>query len=755
MNETLSLSSQLQTIAFIGNYLPRRCGIATFTSDILTAISAGIPEMQCWAVAMNDIPEGYPYPSQVRFEVNRKNIDDYSLAADFLNINHVEMACLQHEFGLFGGNHGSYILELIHSLRMPLVTTLHTVLTNPEPGQKAVMEEIGRASDGIIVMSKKAVDTLHQVYSIPPEKIHLIYHGIPDVPFVDSNYYKDQFGVEGRRVILTFGLVSPGKGIEQVIDAIPEILEKYPDVVYIVLGATHPHIVKEHGESYRLSLQTQARKNGVEKHIIFHNRFVELKELCEFIGAADLYITPYLNRDQIVSGTLSYALGAGKATISTPYWYAEEMLDEGRGRIVPFDNSSAIAEQVLDLLDNETERHAMRKRAYTFCRPMIWKEIAQQYLELFTKVKNERERRPKLAFKARTLYRKLSELPKPNFDHIKRMTDDTGILQHAKHIVPDRSFGYCTDDNARALIAVLMAQDVVPDDNMLIDLACKYISYLYYAFNESNGFFKNFMGYDRRWLEDKGSEDSHARAIWGLGIAIALSRSLGITGPAHSIFDRAFPVLADFTSPRAWAYSLVGIHAYLRRFGGDSGVRRLRATLANQLFEQCISNASDDWPWLEDSLTYANGIFPQALLLSGQWLQREDMLETGLRMLQWLIKIQTDPKGHFVPIGNHGWFTRNGQKARFDQQPIEAQHMIEACAEAYNVTKDEKWIDEARNCFDWFMGKNDLNVSLIDHKTGGCYDGLTADGANQNQGAESTVCCVISILRMHSLAITI
>lgn len=754
MNEVKSPSSYPQSIAFIGNYLPRRCGIATFTSDLLTAVSKEAADAQCWAVAMNDVPEGYHYPSQVRFEVESKNLSDYHLAADFMNINQVEMVNLQFEYGLFGGNCGSFILELLHGLRIPLVTTLHTVLLEPDPKQKAVMEDIGRTSDAIVVMSRKAVETLKEIYSIPQEKIHLIYHGIPDIPFVDPNYYKDLFGVEGRRVMLTFGLVSPGKGIEQVIDALPDVVKKHPDIVYIVLGATHPHIIKEHGESYRLSLQTQARKLGVEEHLIFHNRFVELKELCEFIGAADLYVTPYLSRDQIVSGTLSYALGAGKATISTPYWYAEEMLAEERGRIVPFNNPHAIAEQVVELLENEAERHAMRKRAYTFCRPMVWDKVARQYLDLFMNVKGGREKRPKITFRARTLGRTIPDLPRPCFEHIQRLTDDTGILQHAKYIVPDRSFGYCTDDNARALIAVLMAQGMVPDDTTLIDLACRYLGYLQNAFNETNGHFRNFMTYDRQWLDESGSEDSHSRAIWGLGVTLALSRSPGITNAAYSIFEPALPVLADFTSPRAWAYGLLGIHVYLQKFGGDRGVRNLRSALANQLFDLYLANASKDWPWIEETLAYANGIIPQALLLSGQWLQREDMVEAGLKMLHWLLKIQTEGKGHFVPIGNHGWFSKGGQKARFDQQPIEAQHMIEACTEAYYLTKDKKWLDEARNCFDWFMGRNDLNISLIDYKTGGCCDGLTADGANQNQGAESTVCCMISLLRMHILAST-
>ena len=379
------------TIALIGNHSPRRCGIATFTTDLLEALSIEASETDCWAVVMNDVPEGYFYPTQVCFELNYKDLADYRLAADFLNMNQVDAVCVQHEFGIFGGNHGSHILEMLHALRMPVVTALHTVLREPDPGQKAVLEKLGRVSDRLVVMSHRAEEILKEVYGIRPEKIAFVHHGIPDVPFVDPNYYKDQFGVEGRKVILTFGLLSPGKGIEHMIDALPQIVSRHPETAYIVLGATHPNVKSEEGEAYRLSLQRQARDQGVEKHLIFHNRFVALKELCEFLGAADIFVTPYLNREQIVSGTLAYALGAGKAVISTPYWYAEEMLSDGRGRIVPFEDSNTLAAEVIDLLDNEVGRHAMRKRAYTFSRNMIWKEVARRYLELFIEIKNERE----------------------------------------------------------------------------------------------------------------------------------------------------------------------------------------------------------------------------------------------------------------------------------------------------------------------------------------------------------------------------
>jgi glycosyltransferase involved in cell wall biosynthesis len=450
MNQNGSEGAAPHTVAFIGNYLPRRCGIATFTSDLMKAVAGEAPEMDCWAMAMNDVPEGYPYPTEVRFELDQKSLADYRLAADFLNINQVATVCLQHEYGIYGGKYGGHILELLRHLRMPVVTTLHTVLGEPDQGQRAVLEEIGGISDRLVVMSHKAKQILHEVYRFSKEKVALIHHGIPDVSFVDPNYYKDQFGVAGRKVILTFGLVGPGKGIEQMIDALPEIVRPHPETAYIVLGATHPHILRTEGEAYRTSLQLRAKERGVENHIIFHNRFVDIKELCEFLGSADLYVTPYLSRDQITSGTLAYALGSGKATVSTPYWYAEEMLADGRGRLVPFHDAEALSTQVNDLLENEVERHAMRKRAYDFSRKMVWPEVAGRYLELFADVKNERELKPRPVFYAKTERTVLPELPKPNLGQLKLMTDDVGILQHAKFIVPDRTHGYCTDDNARA-----------------------------------------------------------------------------------------------------------------------------------------------------------------------------------------------------------------------------------------------------------------------------------------------------------------
>jgi glycosyltransferase involved in cell wall biosynthesis len=733
--EINTLRTSAFNIVFVGNYLPRRCGIATFTTDLLTAVANEARDMEIWSIAMNDVPEGYLYPEEVRFELDDKNLSQYQLAAEFLNMNQVDAVCLQHEYGIFGGNHGSHILEFINNLRMPVVTTLHTVLREPTQEQKAILEEIGYISERIAVMSQRAEKIIREVYTIPEEKITLIHHGIPEVPFIDPNYFKDQFGVEGRKVILTFGLVSPGKGIEHMIEALPEIVKR----------------LREEGEEYRFGLQFLAKDKGVEDNIIFHNRFVDLKELCEFLGASDIYVTPYLDKDQIVSGTLAYALGTGNATVSTPYWYAEEMLAEGRGRIVPFQDPEALAGQVINLLDDEVERHAIRKRAYTYTRNMIWKEVAKRYLDLFMEIKRDREIRPSTVFEAKTLKVTQPEVPQPKLDYIKLMTDDVGIIQHAKFIVPDRTHGYTTDDNARALIAVLRAQDFISDENELMALTCRYLSFVHYAFNETTGRFRNFMGYDRKWLEEEGTEDCHGRSILGLGMTVGLSKSESLTGMAMVVLKKALPVMTNFESPRAWAFGLVGLHSYLEKFSGDTEVRRIKEKLAKKLFELYRANVTKDWPWIENTVNYANAKIPQAMILSGRWLCNSEMIQDGLQSLEWLLDIQTDSRGHFAPIGNHGWYSKDGSRARFDQQPIEAQNMIDACIEAYKVTGDQKWIEESRMCFDWFLGRNDLNIPLYDYSTGGCRDGLTADGANQNEGAESTLAWLLSLFDIYSL----
>jgi glycosyltransferase involved in cell wall biosynthesis len=750
----------LKSIVFIGNYLPRQCGIATFTTHLLESVALNAPDKACWAVAMNDRPEGYSYPSQMRFEINQSQLNEYSLAADLCNMKQVDAVCLQHEYGIFGGKRGSFIIELLRDLKMPVVTTLHTILKDPNLQERHIMMQLAELSDRLVVMSELSVEFLRDIYQVPEEKIALIHHGIPDVPFVESDTYKDKFGVSGKKIILTFGLLSPGKGIEVVIDALPEVVKAHPQVIYMVVGATHPHLKAEQGEDYRNSLHLRANELGVADHIVFHDRFVADEDLLEFIGVADIYVTPYPNEAQIISGTLAYALGLGKAVVSTPYWHAQELLADDRGRLVPFRDPVALARQVIDLLDHPDECRAIQERAYNYGRKMVWSNVGSRYLDTFAEAKRQRLRKNVPEHRLETLGLRQQRLPEIKLEYLRRMTDDTGMLQHAKYTVPDRTHGYCVDDNARALIVAVTLQDLQPLDSALSGVGAIYLSFLGHAFNAQTGRFRNFMSYERCWLEETGSEDSHGRAIWGLGVAVSLGRDKGQVGFAVDLFHRALDATEHFKHPRAIAFAIIGIHAYLCRYSGDSRAKRMRKILSQRLMKQFSEFdqqevpsgcASKDWPWCADNLSYDNARLPQALLLSGQWLPDPEMLEMGLRALDWLKHVQTDETGrHFAAIGNHGWLTRDGGKARFDQQPIEAAAMVDACIEAFNCTRDEEWIAYAYRCLNWYQGENDLGVTLCDYATGGCRDGLEAQGANENQGAESTLCWLMALLAVYN-----
>jgi glycosyltransferase involved in cell wall biosynthesis len=749
-------------IAVIGNYLPRQCGIATFTTDLCEAIAAEYGAARLLALPVNDTENGYDYPARVRWSLAQDDLTSYQEAAEFLNFNNIDMVCLQHEYGIFGGPAGSHILRLLRGLKMPLVTTLHTVLREPDPNQLMVMEEIAELSDRLIVMSQLSSQFLQEIYKVPGSKIDMLPHGVPDLPFLDPNFYKDRFGVEGKAVLLTFGLLSPNKGIESVIQALPQILSKHKNVAYMVAGATHPHILRREGEKYRSSLEALAKTVGVESQVIFHNRFVSPDEMVQFIGAADIYITPYRHEAQVVSGTLAYALGAGKAIISTPYWHAIELLDDGRGALVPFQNPAAIAQKTIELLDTPAIRHAMRKRAYLFAREMIWKRVAQGYMESFAKVRSDRMENPRVQSLARFPPKSLDRLPALKLHHMNRLTDDTGMLQHAIFTIPNRGEGYTTDDNARALIfTVLLAQlgkerlenaGSTVSDLVLPDLSFRYLSFLEHAFNPAKGSFRNFLGYSRRWNAAVGSEDCHGRALWGLGTVLGRSTDRGLRCAAGRLFEFSFPAAIEFSSPRAWAYTLLGIQEYLGSYPGDRDAQKVRCALAGRLLEMYESIRSPDWKWFETILAYGNARLAQALLLVGSACSDDRMVSAGLEALEWLMETQRcETNGHFVPIGSQGFYRQGGEKARFDQQPIEAAGAVSACLEAYRVTGESGWRSQAWSAFNWFLGDNDLQLPLYDSVTGGCRDGLHPDRANENQGAESTLSFLMALLDMRSL----
>ena len=744
MKETL----KVRKIAFVGDHLPRKCGIATFTSDLLAAVASAHPQSQCLAVSVNDIPGGYEYPEVVRFEIEEQDLSSYLRAADFLNISNVDIVCLQHEFGIFGGPAGGHILAFLRELRMPVVTTLHTVLRDPRPDQRRVMQELISLSTRLVVMVERGRTMLKEIYDAPPAKIDLIAHGIPDVGFVDPTYFKDQFGVEGKVVLLTFGLLSPNKGIECVLNALPDILAEFPEVVYIVLGATHPNELREHGEAYRVSLELLAKKNKIEKNVIFYNRFVDLENLKEFIGAADLYITPYLNEAQITSGTLAYTFGSGKAVVSTPYWHAAELLAEDRGVLVPFGDAQAIAREVIALLGDDTRRHAMRKNAYRLGREMIWSNVAQLYMSSFESARLQGAALSRKSLITKTLDRRPRELPELKLNHLMRMTDSTGVFKHAIFGVPNFSEGYCTDDNARAFILAVLLSELGEDPESARTLATTSAAFLHHAFDPKTKLFHNHMSFERGWLDERGADDCQGRALWALGIGVGRSPFRSFQMMAGQLFAKALPALMELTSPRAWAFGLIGIHEYLRRLSGDSLVNQTREALTGRLmdlFERC---AQPDWPWFEEELSYDNAKLAHALILSGSATGHPAVFERGLQALRWLNEIQTSEKGHFRPIGSNGFYRRGGARANFDQQPIEAQAMASACLEAYRATSDLWWFEQAQRAFDWFIGWNDLGLELYSPESGGCGDGLHVDRVNGNLGAESTLAFLLSLAEM-------
>ena len=740
-------------VAVVGNYLPRKCGIATFTTDLCDAIHAEYSATELLALPVNDTPEGYSYPERVRFELSEDSLASYRQAADFLNFSNIDLVCLQHEYGIFGGPAGSNILELLRRIQMPVVTTLHTVLREPNPDERLVMAEIATLSDRLIVMSRQSSEILQEVFHVPAGKIDLIPHGIPDLPFTDPNFYKDAFGTEGKMVLLTFGLLSPNKGIENVIKALPNILLRHSNVVYMISGVTHPHILRHEGDKYRESLQNLARELKVADNVIFRNRFVSPQELVELIGAADIYVTPYKHKGQVVSGTLAYALSAGKAIISTPYLHAVELLDEERGALVPFDDPGAIAAKTIELLDNPTARHAMRKRAYLYSRDMVWNRVAQQYMGSFERVYNERLRNPRATFSAQNTEKALDRLPTIKLDHLYRMTDSTGIVEHAVFVVPNYPEGYSTDDNARALIVTILMEELgvaVPAGSA--DLASRYLAFLWLAFEPATKRFRNCLSYERQWQEPEGSEDSHGRALWGLGTVLGRSKDAGLRGAAGRLFELAIPAAVEFKSPRACAFALLGLQEYLDSFPGDRAALNASDALANRLLHLYKAHQSADWNWFENVLAYSNARLPQALIRAGVRNSNNEMVAAGLEALDWLTAVQRcEVKGHFVPVGSHGFYSKRAEKARFDQQPVEACAAVSACLQAYRATGKGRWRKEAWSAFNWFLGDNDLQVALYDPSTGGCRDGLHPDRANENQGAESTLSFLMALLEMRKL----
>lgn len=743
---------RVSKIAVVGNFLPRKCGIATFTTDFTNALQKYDSRLECHVIAMNDSSTGYVYPDSVKFEIYQNKRENYFQAAEYLNYHNFEIVSLQHEYGIFGGECGEYVVELLEKIKLPVVTTLHTILSQPSEKQYEVLKRICHISARVVVMAEKGKEFLTSVYGVPTHKIVLIHHGIPEFPFIDPYFYKDKMQLAGRKVILTFGLLSPNKGIEYMLNALPEIISKHLDVMYIVLGVTHPHIFASQGDQYRQGLESIVKELRISDHVLFVNRFVSQEELHEYLAATDIYVTPYLSENQITSGTLSYALGLGKAIVSTPYYHAKEMLQDGKGILVNFRDSKSLANAIVRLLDEPSERNRMRKRAYLFSQQhCTWPIVAAKYLDLFNEIKLNKLRTIYVFNADKSDNIAHSNLPEIRIDHLCSLSDDTGILQHAKYHIPHREHGYCVDDNSRAFLVTILLETLFGMNNHIKNLQKTYLSFILDSFNKQNGWFRNLMSYNRNWLEEQGSEDSHARVLWSLGVATAFTRDENIFLIGIELFRNGLKKIHDIHHPRSLAYAILGMQAYLWRFGGDLEIKRIRDYAMDKLVAHFKNQSDPSWPWYEDKVSYASVRIPHAMLHVGYTAGKDELLYKGLDILTWLIDLQTH-QGKFAPIGNKGWFFKGQEKPTFDQQPIEAAAMVDACMVAYYITGRQSYYEAANRAFKWFLGDNELGISLYHPHTHGCRDGLMSDNVNYNMGAESTLSWIYALILMHAFA---
>jgi glycosyltransferase involved in cell wall biosynthesis len=728
-------------IAFVSSCLPRRCGIATFCNDLSNSISlcAGnsFDPLMVAMVTSHD----HQYGDPVKFEIRKNVKNDYLCAADYLNFSHVDLVSIQHEFGLFGGNAGAYLNLLLKRVDAPVITTLHTVLNKPAPEYHQSTVDICELSDQIVVMNTKGVSMLRDNFGIDPAKIHLIPHGIPDLPFVDSSYYKHKFGIEGRKTILTFGLLSRNKGIEHMLKAMPAVVETQPDVLYIVLGATHPDVLRHDGEEYRFELQRIVEELALQNNVMFYNQFVSDERLHHFLCAADIYVTPYQQKEQLTSGTLAFAVGSGKAVVSTPYWAAEELLDEGRGTLIPFEAPAELANAIIDVLKDETLLNTLRRRAYDYGRTRIWPKVGQQYWDLFSKTK----------FRGKTLTKTFAqkadsvailEVPEPSLDHLRSMTDETGLIQHAKFLLPDRDHGYCTDDNTRAVVAMVKYYAQYSDPEAL-RLFNTFLSFICHA-QRDDGTFHNFMGYDRQWIVPEPAHDGLGRALWAFGSVIEHPPLPEWVPVIKDFFDRSVPHIPN-QSLRGKAYAIFGMRSYLKQFPGASDIKRYLHVAADELVDYFERFSDEKWVWFENILSYDNAVLPHALFETYIATGDESYLDIATKTCEFLLEA-TFTGEHFSYVGCNGWYPKGGRKAQFDQQALEAASTAMMLYGAYKATDNPNYLKMQKKAFDWFLGDNDLSIPLYDFRTKGCGDGLQKNGVNLNQGAESLLSFLLALL---------
>ncbi|MCG6191268.1 glycosyltransferase family 4 protein [Maribellus maritimus] len=729
-------------IAYIATYPPRECGIGTFTNNLFKSMLTNkAPEEQNhegFVVALNDNDLTYKYPEEVKAIIRQDHQEDYLKAVKYINLSGADVCILQHEFGIFGGQNGVYILPLLHRLEIPLIVTLHTILKAPSYNEKAVLKEICKMTHKIVVMSHKAVDFLVGIYDVPKEKIALIEHGVPDIHF-NPEKSKKEFKLENRKVLLTFGFIGRSKGIETVIKALPEVVKKHPEIIYIVLGKTHPNVLRHSGEEYRVFLLRQVKNLQLENHVIFLNEFIDEQELFKYLYACDIYITPYLNEAQITSGTLSYAVGVGAAVLSTPYWHAAELLAKGRGRLFNFNDSDGLAEVLTELLEHPEELSELKNKAGEYGEKITWPKTGEKYVVLAEEVMKDghsvtiqKEAEPDLLI-----------LPPFSLAHINRLTDDTGIIQHAKFGIPNLKEGYCLDDNSRALLMVLMAYKQKKDMRAL-ELSPIYLSYIHYMQN-ANGTFRNFLSFNRNFLDENGSEDSFGRTIWALGYLLGNAPNDAYYQTGKLVFFDASANFEKLQSIRGIANTMIGISYYLKSNPSDDSMTERLRNLANVLIKHYKENQTADWNWFESLLAYDNGILPLALLHSAEILNDTQITETAVESMNFLTE-HTLKDNYLSVIGNEKWYKKEGERSVFAQQPIDAMAMVLMYHQAYFVTKDKDYLNKLYTSFLWFLGENDLRMSLYDFETKGCCDGFESYGVNRNQGAESSLAYLISHL---------
>ncbi|MBX3563180.1 MAG: glycosyltransferase [Sphingomonas sp.] len=718
----------IQHIALIGNFLPRKCGLATFTTDTYNALTRRYPDLQVDVYAMDDHPGRYDYPDEVTAAIPQNDRNAYLEAARAIQESGAQALWVQHEYGIYGGPAGEFLIALIDRLNIPVIATLHTVLERPNPDERRVMEALLRRASRVIVMAEKGREILKRVHGVEDRKVVMIPHGVPDRAFADPALFKPAFGWAGRDVIFTFGLLAPGKGIETMIEAMPAIVAAHPAAHYVVLGATHPNLVAHEGEAYRDRLKALAAERGVAGHVAFIDAFVEHDELIDYLQAADIYATPYHNPAQITSGTLSYAVGVGKAVVSTPYVHATEILDAGHGVLVDFRDSTGFAREIVRLLGDKDARIALSQQAYARGRTMLWPRLAERAMS---------ELQQALASRPRRLFKPALDLTvlKPDIAAVERMSDATGMLQHSIYSVPDRRHGYCIDDNARALILMSKIDDM--DETLRDKWTSVYGAFVQYAWNPDQRRFRNFMNFDRTWCEDVGSEDSNGRALWALGVTARDARQQKHRAWASSLFDTTASIALDLGSPRAKAFAMLGAAAMLDAHPGHPLCREILDRFGGELIQLLDGNRRPEWSWFEIVLAYDNARLPEALLRAGQALGRSEFTSVGLETLEWIVVRQTSPEGRFRAVGTESFGRAYAAPLMFDQQPLEAQATVDACVAAHEVTREARWVEEAMRAYRWYLGVNDLEMPLASPQDGGCFDGLMPHGLNRNQGAES------------------